>query len=401
MGGSQVNGVSRRRRPSFALSHFFVAFALVVPMLLGITSLTNAQDEGRTGSDPGGPGLASGIFPVASGDATALATSLVGAGEPITVSNATLTSANSAGSFTANPGVVGFDAGILLTTGNVNLVEGPNQVTDESVNNGLGGDGDLSALSGFTTFNATILEFDFDVNFGQTVTFNYVFGSEEYNEFVNTEFNDVFAFFVNGVNCATVGGDPVSINTINSGNPNGENGGATTATRPELHRPNQTPVAPANTIDTELDGLTVVLACNAAIQDGTNHMKLAIADSSDEILDAAVFLEAGSLQVNSPPTANDDAASTPKNTPIDIDVQANDTDPDGDPLATVNVSDPTNGTTSVNGDGSVNYAPDAGFVGTDTFTYQINDGLEDSNTATVTVEVFNQPPVATYDFFHT
>jgi hypothetical protein len=55
------------------------------------------------------------------------------------------------------------------------------------------------------TFDATVLEFDFVPTFS-TVQFQYVFSSEEYSDFSNTSFNDVFAFFVNGVNIAVVPG---------------------------------------------------------------------------------------------------------------------------------------------------------------------------------------------------
>ena len=62
----------------------------------------------------------------------------------------------------------------------------------------------------------------------------------------------------------------------------------------------------------------------------------------------------------------------------------NDTDVDGDPLTAVLVSGPANGTLTLNADGSFTYTPDANFNGTDSFTYQANDGTADSNVATVT-----------------
>jgi len=118
---------------------------------------------------------------------------------------------------------------------------------------------------------------------------------------VSTPYNDVFAFFVNGTNCATVGGDPVSINTINNGNPFGSGG-----THPELYRNNDLQDGSAP-IDTEMDGLTTVLACQAPVNaNQTNHIKLAIADASDEILDAVVFLEGGSFVGGGPGDSNCD-----------------------------------------------------------------------------------------------
>jgi VCBS repeat-containing protein len=66
---------------------------------------------------------------------------------------------------------------------------------------------------------------------------------------------------------------------------------------------------------------------------------------------------------------------------------ANDSDPDGDPLAATLQTGSTNGLVTVNADGSFTYTPDSGFTGTDTFTYAANDGLGGSDTATVTITV--------------
>ena len=247
---------------------------------------------------------------------TVLAQSLVGSG--VTISNITYTGDNrAAGKFSGGATILGFDSGVVLASGKVQTystdpacsrgVEGPNLCHEatgvvpagasglaNSTNFGAGGDADLTALSGFQTFDATILEFDF-VPMGATVQFEYVFSSEEYSDFSNTSFNDVFGFFINGSsgNCATVPitGQPVSINTINNGN---DVGGDATPHNPALFRDNVRPAGP--TIDTQMDGLTVVLTCKATVTpNATNHMKLAIADASDGILDSAVFIQAGSL----------------------------------------------------------------------------------------------------------
>ena len=68
-------------------------------------------------------------------------------------------------------------------------------------------------------------------------------------------------------------------------------------------------------------------------------------------------------------------------------VLANDTDPEGDPLTAVLRADVSNGSLTLNGDGSFTYTPDAGFAGEDSFTYVANDGQADSNEATVTIQV--------------
>lgn len=96
--------------------------------------------------------------------------------------------------------------------------------------------------------------------------------------------------------------------------------------------------------------------------------------------------------VNIPPVASDDDVSTDVNTPVTLDALDNDTDADGSVL-TVNSSSITpttvnGGTVNVNPDNTITYTPPAGFIGTDSFTYNANDGLLDSIApATVTVTV--------------
>ena len=99
--------------------------------------------------------------------------------------------------------------------------------------------------------------------------------------------------------------------------------------------------------------------------------------------------------VNLSPVANNDVASTPEDTAKDINVLANDTDPEDDPITVVSVSDPANGTTSINVDGTIHYVPDANFNGVDTFTYTVNGG--DTATVTVTVTAVDDAPVAVDD----
>ena len=90
---------------------------------------------------------------------------------------------------------------------------------------------------------------------------------------------------------------------------------------------------------------------------------------------------------NAPPIVADDSGSTTGDVPVDIDVLANDIDPDGDPLTIDSTTDGANGVVTINPDGTVNYAPDPGFVGDDTFTYTVSDNVGNSTTGTVTVSV--------------
>ena len=102
---------------------------------------------------------------------------------------------------------------------------------------------------------------------------------------------------------------------------------------------------------------------------------------------------------DTPPVAVDDTASTDEDTAVAISVLANDTDADNDPLTVVGASDGIYGTTVVNGDGTVTYTPNAGFSGTDSFVYAIDDGYGNIAYATVTVTVnhVNHPPIAVND----
>ena len=107
---------------------------------------------------------------------------------------------------------------------------------------------------------------------------------------------------------------------------------------------------------------------------------------------------------NQPPVANNDVASTPVNTPVTINVLANDTDTNGDILTATILNEPENGTVVVNPDGTMTYTPDPGFVGTDCFTYLACDNgtpsLCDAATVCVTVgddDTENHSPIADDD----
>ncbi len=90
--------------------------------------------------------------------------------------------------------------------------------------------------------------------------------------------------------------------------------------------------------------------------------------------------------LNAPPIAVDDSATTDEDVAVVIDVLANDSDPDaGDVLSVETATDGANGTVTINGDGTITYTPNAGFSGTDSFTYTIGD--LDGETATATVNI--------------
>ena len=106
------------------------------------------------------------------------------------------------------------------------------------------------------------------------------------------------------------------------------------------------------------------------------------------------------------PVADNDAYTTDEDTALNVPVPGvldGDTDADGEALTAVLVSDVSNGTLSLNADGSFTYTPDADFNGADSFTYKANDGTADSNVATVsiTVNAVHDLPVADNDAYTT
>lgn len=96
------------------------------------------------------------------------------------------------------------------------------------------------------------------------------------------------------------------------------------------------------------------------------------------------------LVVNGSPVANSDIVSTTEGVPVDIDVLANDTDPDSDALQILGVSQPTHGFVVQATNGTLTYAPQNGFFGTDSFGYTVSDGKGGTATGVVTVTVGQQ-----------
>lgn len=99
-------------------------------------------------------------------------------------------------------------------------------------------------------------------------------------------------------------------------------------------------------------------------------------------------------QAQALPVAFPDQAATFESTAVVVDLLANDSAPDGDPLRLVDITMPSNGTVADNGDGTVSYAPIAGFYGTDAFQYEVSDGQGGTAAALVTITVKNSRPVA-------
>lgn len=208
--------------------------------------------------------------------------------------------------FTANNTNLGISNGIVITTGttqnNGTGPQGPNNKTNSGIDNGAGGSALLgSIINGTQTFNAATLEFDF-IPYSDTVSFKYVFGSEEYPEFAppnNSTYNDVFGFFIAGPGISGLqniaklpNGSIVSINNINAINNSSyyiNNGNGTS------------PPQNGSNYYIQYDGFTKVLDAVARVQCGKKyHLIIAIADVGDGIFDSGIFLQANSLSSKTP-----------------------------------------------------------------------------------------------------
>ena len=242
--------------------------------------------------------------------------SLVGPG--IIVSNVTMTNNSAAqiGFFDGQNSNIGFNSGVIMAAGPVTGLEGTGAMQDNGQpGNGLG-DPDLLTVAQSVTSNpqvgfindvndAITLEFDF-VPSSNVASFNFVFSSDEYTTYVNSQFNDVFAFFVSGPgitgpfaspagfpggaqNVAVIPGTntPITISTIF---PPGLIGEPPAGLNPQYYIDNT-----GGTSHTH-NGFTVPIPVELSVQCGeTYHFRFAIGDCQDDFLNTAVFLEAGSF----------------------------------------------------------------------------------------------------------
>jgi len=177
--------------------------------------------------------------------------------------------------------------GIVMSTGNAaTYASGPNTSTSRTLNYLTGGTGSASApgvaatsaqntlLSSITGrpdhFDVTQIDINFTPDVGiTTVGFDLVFGSEEWAEFVGTNFNDGFGIFLNGVNIANFSGQPISINNT----------------------------AMSGLVETELDGVITTGSGIAVFQvfgnvnPGPNTLTFILGDAADGVYDTTVYIQ--------------------------------------------------------------------------------------------------------------
>ena len=218
------------------------------------------------------------------------------------------------GFFNAINSNLGIDSGIVLSTGDIIDLD-PNFFGFGNIPSSTNSDPDLLNVANSVPplinqpfnvtgiFDVATLEFDFIPN-SDTLSFNYVFGSDEYLTWINSEYNDVFGFFISGPGISGPYASP-------SGFPNGSINIANV--------PNSTPPLPItissvnNLLNSQYyidnqstfpqtiscNGFTTSFTATTLVQCGEiYHIRLALADGSDANLDSWVFLEAGSFSSN-------------------------------------------------------------------------------------------------------
>jgi PKD repeat protein len=210
----------------------------------------------------------------------------------VCISNLTYTGPHlSIGYFVDPSGTLGIDSGLVMTTGSVVGIEDTASYF-ACTSNSTPGDSLLNTLiPPWTTYDASIIEFDFIPLADTIIGCNYIFASEEYPEFVGSSFNDVFGFFISGPgitgtqNIALIPGTsiPVAINNVNAGS--------------------YSQYYVDNSAGTHwcYDGYTTPFTLFYPVVPGSlYHFKIAIADAGDGVFDSGVFLKGGSFLGNTP-----------------------------------------------------------------------------------------------------
>jgi hypothetical protein len=190
------------------------------------------------------------------------------------------------GTFTKDP--FGLTSGVVLSTGRVADIRGKNRKDNFTIENSdlstdfgpEGEEGDLTQLNLSFFANSTV----------EKLVFQYVFASEEFPEFGNSEFNDDFELLLNGTNLAKLSdGKTVTINNLV---PDPYN--RSTYHADYIDNPSLTGIA-ANIV--KLDGFTKVLGFEGLLKKNqTNVLSIRIKDVGDGKLDSAVFIKGGSVE---------------------------------------------------------------------------------------------------------
>ncbi|SEN15021.1 Hint domain-containing protein [Pseudorhodobacter antarcticus] len=316
--------------------------------------------------------------------ALAMANTIFGPG--VTVNSASYSGpANSSAIYTnggLSAGVTPSQTGVIMSTGNVRDFTqssgDPNRSTGTSTNtSGFDNRSDFNTIAGTNTYDAVWMDVDFTPT-GNTMTMSFVFSSEEYPEFINSQFNDVVGVWVNGTHVPiTVGNGATSVNNIN-GN-----------TQQNLFVSNTN-----DAFNTEMDGFTITLSLTMPVNAGvTNSIRIGIADAADANYDSNLLIAANSVQTVL--IATDDNVNINPYGSKTVNVLDNDLMLPGGTLVITHINGvavtvgstvtlPSGQTVQLNADGTFTVIGD-GQIESKTFTYTISDGLGNTDVGFVTV----------------
>ncbi len=280
------------------------------------------------------------------------------------------------------PGATPSDTGVILSTGRARDYTNNNGQTNQNTNtstnsNGPNNDALFNALAGTSTFDASILEVDF-IPTTDTLSFQFIYSSEEYPEYVNSIYNDLVGVWING--------QPVDL-AVGTGQSNV--GNISPISNVNLYVDNTN-----DAFNTEMDGFTVTLTLTIQVNPNVaNTLRIGIADVGDSNYDSNLLIAGGSVQGQV--LANDDTFDVVLNGTPTIDVLGNDVDNTGGTLTIthINGNEVTAGDTitlatgqqiTLNANGTFDVVNDDDLGGVN-FTYTVDNGSGVTDTAFVTI----------------
>jgi hypothetical protein len=316
--------------------------------------------------------------------ATAMANLIFGSGA--TVVGASYTGPASSSAIYSNgqlaAGVVPANSGVILSTGRAadftQSSGDPNRSTGTSTDTtGINNNALFNAIAGAPTYDAVWLDVDF-IPTGSVMTMRFVFASEEYPEYISSQFNDVVGVWVNGTHVPiSVGNGQVGVTNIN-----------------QVSQPNLLISNMNDDYNTEMDGFTVTMSLTMVVRPGVvNSIRIGIADTSDASYDSNLLIAANSLSTTL--VAQADTATFYATGSTILNVLGNDINTSSNALVITHINGvavvagqtvtlPSGQQVTLNANGTFTIVGD-GDVENVAFTYTIGNGTGQSSVGLVTL----------------
>ncbi|MEM6482325.1 MAG: Hint domain-containing protein [Pseudomonadota bacterium] len=309
-------------------------------------------------------------------------------GDGVTVTNASYTGdQDSSGIYTDGdsiaPEVTPGDTGVMFSTGdlrgftNNNSSESNQSGGTTTASSGPNNVPDFNAEAGTSTFDASYLDVEFETD-ADVMTMNFVFASEEFPEFANSQFQDFVGVWING-----------SFVDLSVGDGDIDPGNLDPGSSPNLFIDNT-----SDQFNTEMDGFTATLTLTIPVSStGTNFIRIGIADVADGNFDSTLLIAANSVQTTL--VATDDSSTLFPTGSRTIDLLSNDVNTTGGTLSISQINGtnvvansevllPSGQRIFVNGDGTITVLGD-GDVEDVSFTYEVSSTTGESDVGFVTL----------------